>query len=123
MFKDLSSESMSMKASRRSAILSAAKACLIAASLAVGSMGAMASPQTVYFNSNNSAAVQTLTVDINSADAEELAEVLVGIGEAKAQAIVSYRNQNGPFKAVEDLLQVKGIGQATLANNRDRIQF
>ncbi len=123
MFKDSSIEGLSLKASARKAIWSTAKACLVAASLTLGSMGAMASPQAIHFNSSESATAQTLTVDVNAADAEELAEVLVGVGESKAQAIVSYRNQNGPFKTAEDLLQVKGIGQATLASNRDRIRF
>lgn len=60
-------------------------------------------------------------VNINSASAEEIAEVLVGIGAAKAEAIVAYREQNGGFKSVEELTEVKGIGEATLTKNKDRI--
>jgi len=60
-------------------------------------------------------------VDINTADAETLAMALDGIGLAKAREIVAYREQNGEFKSVEDLEQVRGIGPATIARNRDRI--
>ncbi len=60
-------------------------------------------------------------VNINSADAQTLAERLNGVGLKKAQAIVSYREQHGPFKAVDELVNVAGIGDATLAKNRDLI--
>jgi len=56
-------------------------------------------------------------IDINRAEAW-LLEALPGIGESRAQDIVDYRNENGPFKRIEDLLQVKGIGEATF----DRIK-
>lgn len=59
-------------------------------------------------------------VNINTADADALAS-LKGVGPAKAQAIVIYRNEHGQFKAVEDLLQVRGIGEKTLEDNRDNI--
>ncbi len=51
-------------------------------------------------------------VDINTAGVDELA-TLPGIGQAKAEAIVEYREANGPFAAPEDLMQVSGIGEAT----------
>lgn len=60
-------------------------------------------------------------VDINAANAAELATGLVGIGQSKAEAIVEYRAENGPFKSADDLGLVKGIGPATIAKNRDRI--
>ena len=60
-------------------------------------------------------------VDINSADAATLALALDGIGMAKAQEIVAYRELNGDFESVEDLADVKGIGDATIAKNRDKI--
>jgi competence protein ComEA len=60
-------------------------------------------------------------VDINAADAQTLAEALDGVGPAKAQAIVDYRAANGPFKSVDDLENVKGIGQSTLEKNRGRM--
>jgi len=59
-------------------------------------------------------------VDINRAE-PWLLEALPGIGEIRAQAIVDYRNENGEFKRVEDLLQVKGIGQGTLDKIKDYI--
>lgn len=60
-------------------------------------------------------------LDLNSATAEQLAATLNGIGDAKAQAIVAYRNAHGPFQRVEDITLVKGIGESTLNDNRDRI--
>jgi competence protein ComEA len=60
------------------------------------------------------------TVDINTADAQTL-QTLDGIGPAKAQAIIEYRQANGPFKSVEDLAKVQGIGEKTLQANRERI--
>ena len=61
------------------------------------------------------------TVDINAADAARLAETIVGIGPARAEAIVAFRNSNGPFKSVDDLMLVKGIGGTTVEKNRDRL--
>jgi competence protein ComEA len=57
-------------------------------------------------------------VDINKADAETLAAELNGIGEAKAEAIVTYRDNLGPFLTVDDLVLVKGIGEGTVEKNR-----
>ena len=50
-------------------------------------------------------------VNINTADAKTLAENIKGIGPKKAQAIVVYRRDNGPFKSLHDLIKVKGIGE------------
>ncbi len=58
-----------------------------------------------------------LLIDINRATAEVL-DQLPGIGEVKAEAIVAYRNQNGPFRSVDDLLLVDGISEALLADIR-----
>jgi competence protein ComEA len=64
-----------------------------------------------------------VSVNINTAGPDEIAEVLQGVGQAKAQAIVDYREQNGAFTSVEALTSVKGIGPSTLANNSDRIKL
>jgi competence protein ComEA len=62
----------------------------------------------------------TAKVNINKASEEELTR-LVGIGPAKAEAIVKYRKDNGNFKNPEDLMNVTGIGEATFKKNKDRI--
>lgn len=62
-------------------------------------------------------------VDLNQADAATLQRELVGIGEAKAQAIIAYRQGNGPFSSIDELLEVKGIGKAILEKNRDKLQL
>ena len=59
-------------------------------------------------------------IDINRAE-PWLLEALPGIGETRAQDIVDYRNENGPFKRIEDLLQVKGIGEGTFEQIKDCI--
>ena len=68
-----------------------------------------------------SATVWAVPVDINSADAKTLETQLVGIGASKAAAIIAYREQNGPFKRIEDLAKVKGIGIKTVEKNRDNL--
>ena len=62
-------------------------------------------------------------VNVNKADATTIARSLDGIGQSKAQAIVAWRQAHGPFKRVEDLAQVKGIGKGTLERNHDAIRF
>ena len=60
-------------------------------------------------------------VNVNSASAEEIAEALKGVGMSKAAAIVTYRDENGPFKHVDELVNVKGIGIRTVDINREYI--
>ena len=62
-------------------------------------------------------------VNLNSADATTLAKELDGIGPAKAQAIVEYRQKNGPFRSPEDLLQVEGLGPRVLEQNKGNIRL
>ena len=61
-------------------------------------------------------AAAELLVNINTANALEL-ELLQNIGPAKAARIIEYREQNGPFTSVDDLVQVSGIGPKTLEDN------
>lgn len=60
-------------------------------------------------------------LSINRASVEDL-QGLPGVGPVLAERIVAYRDQNGPFKQVEDLLDVSGIGEAKLASLRDLIR-
>lgn len=62
-------------------------------------------------------------VNINQADELGLSAALIGVGPAKAKAIIEYRKQNGAFKRIDDLVLVKGIGPATLEKNRDRLRL
>jgi competence protein ComEA len=64
-----------------------------------------------------------IQVNVNEADAATIADVLVGIGMSRARAIVQYREEHGQFSSLEDLANVSGVGDATLANNKDRIRF
>ncbi len=57
-------------------------------------------------------------VNINTASAVEIAESLNGIGEARAAAIVTFREQNGPFMSAEQLLEVKGVGEKIFEKSR-----
>jgi len=59
-------------------------------------------------------------VNINTAAVDDLV-TLPGIGKSYAQRIVEHRDKNGPFKKVEDLLNVRGIGEKTFERIRDRI--
>ena len=59
-------------------------------------------------------------ININTATAEQL-DALPGIGPAKAAAIVAWRTEHGSFRCPEDLIQVSGIGEATLAKLLDQI--
>ncbi|MFW6350036.1 MAG: ComEA family DNA-binding protein [Thiohalospira sp.] len=66
-------------------------------------------------------ALPAAAVDLNSADAETMAEELTGVGEVRAEAIVEYREEHGPFESVGELTEVRGIGSATLEKNRDSL--
>jgi competence protein ComEA len=70
---------------------------------------------------NDSAEVALQQVNINEADATTIAAILVGVGASRATAIVQYREEHGRFTSLEQLLEVKGIGESTLMNNRDKI--
>jgi len=60
-------------------------------------------------------------VNINTAGADTLQKELSGIGAGKAAAIVAYRDENGAFTSVDELIEVKGIGKALLDKNREKL--
>lgn len=60
-------------------------------------------------------------ININTADASAIADGLVGVGMSKAEAIVAYRKEHGPFKSAEQLADVKGIGEKLVLKNHGRI--
>jgi competence protein ComEA len=63
-------------------------------------------------------AAQLTSVNINSADAQTLAESLKGIGLSRAEEIVRYRETYGPFASIDELVEVKGVGPSTVDKNR-----
>lgn len=101
-------------------MLKARLSSLLFAVLASLSLAAVAA-ETPKTESAKPAAVQVAVVNLNTADADTLQRELAGIGETKAKAIVAYREEHGNFVSVDELLEVKGIGQATLEKNRDKL--
>jgi len=61
-------------------------------------------------------------VNINTADAQTLSDNIVGVGLKRAQAIVNFRKEHGPFKSVDELTQVKGIGLKLVEQNRANLR-
>jgi competence protein ComEA len=60
-------------------------------------------------------------ININTANAEQIATTMTGIGDNKAKAIVEYRNSHGKFKSLDDLENVDGVGLKTVEKNKDKI--
>jgi competence protein ComEA len=93
--------------------------------------GALLAPATVSAQPEAASAVEEPpapqaavdAVNINTASAEELADRLSGIGASKAEAIIRYREQFGPFESVDELSEVTGIGAATVERNRVLIRL
>ncbi|MFG0581798.1 MULTISPECIES: helix-hairpin-helix domain-containing protein [unclassified Pseudomonas] len=79
------------------------------------------SPKTEPAKAAATQVAQTGLVNLNTADVATLQRELAGIGATKAQAIVAYREEHGDFATVDELLEVKGIGEATLEKNRDKL--
>ncbi len=69
---------------------------------------------------SSSAGSQSAPIDLNSATAQDL-ETLPGVGPATSSAIISHREKEGPFRSVDDLLDVRGIGEAKLDALRDLV--
>ena len=65
-------------------------------------------------------AQQDNRININTADKAQLT-MLTGIGATRAQAIIAYREENGPFAAIEDIMNVQGIKEGTFAKIKDEI--
>lgn len=78
--------------------------------------------ENVISNQGNSTGMSDGKIKINYATQSEI-ETLSGIGPAKAQAIIQYRDENGLFKEVNDLLNISGIGEKTLENIKDELQI
>jgi len=64
-----------------------------------------------------------LSVNINTAEAEQIASILDGVGQKKAEAIVRFRESYGAFASADALAEVRGIGEATVEKNRHRIRI
>jgi len=60
-------------------------------------------------------------INLNTTDAATLDRVMDGVGPAKAAAIIEHRRVHGPFRSVDQLIDVRGIGLATLERNRSRL--
>ncbi len=74
------------------------------------------------FAADKHAPIAPMSVNINTANANTLAVALDGVGAQRAKAIVEYREAHGPFRTVDDLAQVKGIGERVVAENRARLK-
>ena len=61
-------------------------------------------------------------VDLNTADVATLSRELSGIGEARARAIIEHRQRHGPFRSVDELALIRGIGPKTIERNRARMR-
>jgi competence protein ComEA len=91
------------------------KTFLLALVCVIGSVGALSAGQAVKADAAKAKPAivkEELRVDLNHADAAELAK-LPGIGEQVAKRIIAYRNDNGPFEKTEELMNVRGIGEKT----------
>lgn len=106
---------------------------LLTLSAAALATAGAAPPSTVVVSATKSAtavssttaakpATAAATIDLNSADASTLAREMRGIGQSKARAIVEYRRIHGPFRSIDDLALVKGIGARTIELNRAKLR-
>lgn len=112
---------MSIIRSNAHSVRTGAVAGLVAAATLVFACAQSAQAQTEDAVASRQVPVEQ--VNINEADASTIADVLQGVGQSRAKAIVEYREKNGPFDSLEELEEVKGIGEATVNLNRERITF
>lgn len=78
-------------------------------------------PLALAVDASQSTTQQVTQLDINAADATAIAAVLEGVGMVKAREIVAYREMYGKFRSIDELVEVQGIGIATVEKNRHRI--
>ncbi|HBE9078659.1 ComEA family DNA-binding protein [Serratia fonticola] len=110
----------------RQLLLAAALFGLIGSSAIAAEKPSQGQPQAAAVSPKVSLEAQSegeAKVSINQADAEALATVLNGVGLKKAEAIVRYREQNGPFSEIDQLQEVPGIGPSLVERNRDRLKM
>ncbi|WP_024528381.1 ComEA family DNA-binding protein [Serratia fonticola] len=110
----------------RQLLLAAALFGLIGSSAIAAEKSSLGQPQAAAVSPKVSLEAQSegeAKVSINQADAEALATVLNGVGLKKAEAIVRYREQNGPFSEIDQLQEVPGIGPSLVERNRDRLKM
>ena len=62
-------------------------------------------------------------ININTADKDALMSAINGVGEKRAEAIIAYREQNGPFKSIEELAGVRGIGASIVEGSMDNLSI
>lgn len=111
-----------MKNSTKYILKLSAKALLVAALTAMSLYNLLhdtticVKSETIYFSS----AEETEPININTANRREL-QKLNGIGRVTAQAIIDYRTENGDFTSIDELINVKGIGEAKLEKIRDHV--
>ncbi len=63
------------------------------------------------------------TININTADKETLMSTIKGVGEKRADAIIAYREDHGPFKSIEELANVRGVGPSIVESNMDNLSL
>lgn len=116
---------MKMRRSEKAAvIISAAAVLAAAASVAFTDIGKIGVAVTVgtsqYATAQNEGAISSELININTATALELCS-LPGIGEGLAAKIIEYREKNGAFRDISDIIDVSGIGIATFEEIKDKI--
>lgn len=112
---------MNTKTFLRGALLCAALAALGMAADSSAAPQAAPAKEKAHSAAGGERAARSSSININTADAQSLADGLVGIGLSKAQLIVAYRKEHGKFDSADQLGDVQGIGKKTMEKNRARI--